>query len=101
MIIQTLNPIPRRRWVTLTAYVHEPDPMLPFQAPPRPAILVCPGGWKRRGKRRRRRRLMKDREGMTAFAAAIPSFFGTVKFLEPFCRTYLTNTGMADMVHEA
>ena len=44
MIIQTLNPIPERPWVTLTTYIHEPDPMLPFPAPPRPAILICPGG---------------------------------------------------------
>lgn len=44
MIIQTLNPIPERPWVTLTTCIHEPDPMLPFPAPPRPAILICPGG---------------------------------------------------------
>lgn len=44
MIIHTLNPIPERPWVTLTTYIHEPDPMLPVAAPPRPAILICPGG---------------------------------------------------------
>lgn len=44
MIVQTLYPIPERPWVALTAYVHEADPMLPFPAPPRPAILICPGG---------------------------------------------------------
>ncbi len=44
MIIQTLYPIPVRPWVTLTTYIHEPDPMLPIPAPPRPAILICPGG---------------------------------------------------------
>lgn len=44
MIVQTLNPIPQRPWVTLTTCIHEPDPMLPVAAPPRPAILICPGG---------------------------------------------------------
>lgn len=44
MIVKTLNPIPERPWVTLTTYIHEPDHMLPFAAPPRPAVLICPGG---------------------------------------------------------